>query len=74
MKYSTKYLFDKPKATYEPEQSELAKRKIADGKALMQRLSRFKDDVSPEEMPPLIERYQAAAKAVSHWQDILDEA
>ena len=74
MKYSTKYLFDKPKSEYEPEQSKLAKRKIADGKALMKHLSKFKNDVSPEEIPPLIERYQAAAKAVKHWEDILNES
>ena len=73
MKYSTKYLFDKPKSEYEPEQSILAKRKIADGKELMQKLARFKNDVSPEEIPPLVERYRATEEAVKHWQDILDE-
>jgi hypothetical protein len=73
VKYSTQYLFDKPKSTYEPEQSILAKRKIEDGRALMQKLSKIKTNMSIEEMAPLIERYRAAEESVQHWRNILDE-
>ena len=73
MRHSTEYLFGKPRSVYEPHLSLLAKRKIIDAKFVLQEISKSKDTVPKEEIPALIERYQAVEKAKEHWEAILEE-
>ena len=73
MRHSTEYLFGKPRSAYEPHLSLLAKRKIIDAKFVLQEISKSKDTVPKEEIPALIERYQAVEKAKEHWEAILLE-
>ena len=73
MRHSTEYLFGKPRNAYEPHLSLLAKRKIIDAKFVLQEISKSKDTVPKEEIPALIERYQAVEKAKEHWEAILEE-
>ena len=71
--HSTQYLFDKEPSDY-PEQKPLAKRKIADAKALLKKLSMQKNYMSTQhEIDVIIERYQAVEDAVKHWTKILNE-
>ena len=75
MKYSTEYLFGKPRMRYEPCLTELATMRIEDGKELLKQLSMQRASCpngSPE-MDELLERYQAVEIAVKHWKKILKE-
>ena len=74
MKNSTMYLFDRPKSAYQPHVTILASRRIADGKILMKKLAKEKNLLLKQsEIDVLIERYQATADAVKHWEKILGE-
>ena len=73
MKHDTLYLFGKPKSAYQPHITILAKRRIIDAEFVLKEISRAKDTVPKEEIPALIERYQAVESARNHWQNILLE-
>ena len=70
----TEYLFGEPRSHYEPCITELATRRIQDGKLLLKKLSKLKATVnSVEELDELVVRYQSTEKAIKHWVDILGE-
>jgi len=73
MKHSTEYLFDRPRDDYEPVITILAKMRIDDGRKLMSKLSRQRDNPPHDDMVALINRYQAVEKSVEWWEGILDE-
>ena len=73
MKHTTEYLFDKPRSAYEPCITILASRRIIDAKALMYKLAKLKENATKEELPELLERYQAAEEALDWWRTIFQE-
>ena len=76
MKYTTEYLFDKPRSAYEPEITVLATKRIADASKLMKRLSHEKNDIPIGDaglMDECIGRYMAASEARDWWQKVLEE-
>jgi hypothetical protein len=74
MKYRTEYLFDNPRAVYEPELSMLCKARIRDARYLLKKLSKLRDTLpSGEERDALMERYQAVEEALRRWETISEE-
>ena len=74
LKHSTEYLFDNPRAVYEPELTMLCNARIRDARALLRKLSKLRDStpIGPKK-DKLIERYQAVEKAKNLWTDLLEE-
>ncbi len=73
MKYSTKYLFNRSRDSYEPHLTILASRRVIDAKLLLKELSKQRDIVTKEELPVLIKRYQDVEKALEFWRSVLLE-
>ncbi len=71
MKHTTEYLFDKPRSTYEPALTILAKMKIADGKKLLKKLAKRRAEGVLE--PDDVVRYTNVEASVNWWKEMLDE-
>jgi hypothetical protein len=74
MKHSTQYLFDKPRATYEPALTMVCKAKIRDANILLNKLVTIRDTLPlGKEKDALVERYKEVVKARQLWEDLLHE-
>ena len=71
---STQYTFDQPRSRYDPEQTIVAKKKIADAQALMDKIVVLRDDAkTSKEFEKLLQRHSAAKEARNWWTEILEE-
>ena len=69
--HSSEYLFNKPRSSYEPMQTELANKKIADAMYVKKSIAAEKELHTYEYINEvLIPRYQAVEEAIRFWEKI----